>query len=45
MITTQSNLRRERAIRNATVEGTGVLAARVMRTPALRDICMLKEQL
>jgi hypothetical protein len=45
MITTPSNLRRERAIRNATVEGTGVLAARVMRTPVLRDFYMFKEPL
>jgi hypothetical protein len=45
MITTQSNLLRERAIRNLTVEGTGVLAARVMRPPAHRDLCMLKERL
>ena len=29
MITTQSNLLRERAIRNVTVEGTGVLAAQI----------------
>jgi hypothetical protein len=37
MITTQSNLLRERAIRNVTVEGTGVLAAQIALQAAYHD--------
>ena len=37
MITTQSNLLRERAIRNVTVEGTGVLAAQITLQAAYHD--------
>jgi hypothetical protein len=37
MITTQSNLLRERAISNVTVEGTGVLAAQIALQAAYHD--------